>query len=153
MANTYTQIHLQFIFAPKYRAALIRLDWENSLYKYITGIVQANKHKMITINGMPDHLHLLIGFRTTQSIADLMQDVKTGSSKWINDNKYCKSRFEWQSGYGAFSYSKSQLPDVIRYIENQKEHHSKRTFLEEYKMFLEKFEVEYEEKYIFHEPE
>jgi REP element-mobilizing transposase RayT len=153
MANTYTQIHLQFIFAPKYRAALIRLDWENSLYKYITGIVQANKHKMITINGMPDHLHLLIGFRTTQSIADLMQDVKTGSSKWINDNKYCKSRFEWQSGYGAFSYSKSQLPDVIRYIENQKEHHSKRTFLEEYKMFLEKFEVEYEEKYLFREPE
>jgi REP element-mobilizing transposase RayT len=153
MANTYTQIHLQFIFAPKYRAALIRLDWENSLYKYITGIVQANKHKMITINGMPDHIHLLIGFRTTQSIADLMQDVKTGSSKWINDNKYCKSRFEWQSGYGAFSYSKSQLPDVIRYIENQKEHHSKRTFLEEYKMFLEKFEVEYEEKYLFREPE
>jgi REP element-mobilizing transposase RayT len=153
MANTYTQIHLQFIFAPKYRAALIRLDWENSLYKYITGIVQANKHKMITINGMPDHIHLLIGFRTTQSIADLMQDVKAGSSKWINDNKYCKSRFEWQSGYGAFSYSKSQLPDVIRYIENQKEHHSKRTFLEEYKMFLEKFEVEYEEKYLFREPE
>lgn len=153
MANTYTQIHLQFIFAPKYRAALIRPEWETYLYKYITGIVQTNKHKMIAINGMPDHIHLLIGFRTTQSIADLMQDVKGGSSKWINDNKHCKSRFEWQSGYGAFSYSKSQLPDVIRYIENQKEHHSKRTFLEEYKLFLEKFEVEYDEKYIFHEPE
>lgn len=153
MANTYTQIHLQFVFAPKFRTALISPDWENDLYKYITGIVQTNKHKMIIVNGMPDHIHILIGFRTTQSIADLMQDVKAGSSKWINDNKYCKSRFEWQSGYGAFSYSKSQLPAVIKYIENQKEHHKKQTFLEEYKLFLEKFEVEYDDRYIFLEPE
>ena len=153
MANTYTQIHLQFVFAPKFRAALISPDWENYLYKYITGIVQTNKHKMIIVNGMPDHIHILIGFRTTQSIADLMQDVKAGSSKWINDNKYCKSRFEWQSGYGAFSYSKSQLPAVIKYIENQKEHNKKQTFLEEYKLFLEKFEVEYDDRYIFLEPE
>ena len=153
MANTYTEVHLQFIFAPKYRLSLINNVWENNLYKYITGIVQNNNHKMIIINGMPDHVHLLIGFRTTQSMADLMQDVKTGSSKWINDNKLCSSRFEWQSGYGAFSYSKSQLSSVIKYIENQKEHHRKKTFLEEYKMFLEKFEVTYDEKYIFREPE
>ena len=153
MANTYTQVHLQLVFAPKYRAALIHTYWENDLYKYITGIIQNNKHKMIAINGMPDHLHLLIGFRTTQSMADLMQDVKAGSSKWINDNKYCNCRFEWQEGYGAFSYSKSQLPDVIRYIENQKEHHRKKTFLDEYKSFLEKFEVAYDERYIFHAPE
>ena len=152
MANTYTQVHLQFVFAPKYRTSLIHSSWEGELYKYITGIVQAHTHKMIIINGMPDHVHLLVGFRPTQSMADFMQDVKASSSKWINDNKLCKGRFEWQAGYGAFSYAKSQLPEVIRYIENQKEHHKKRTFLEEYRLFLEKFEVEYDERYIFHEP-
>lgn len=153
MANTFTQVHLHFIFAPKYRAALIHSPWEEDLYKYITGIVQKNKHKMIAINGMPDHVHILVGFRATQSIGDLMQDVKAGSSKWINDNKFCKGRFEWQSGYGAFSHSKSQIPDVIRYIENQKVHHHQKTFLEEYKLILEKFDVEYDEKYIFCNPE
>ena len=153
MANTYTQVHLQFVFAPKYRASLIHSNWENDLYKYITGVVQKNGHKMISVNGMPDHVHILVGFRATQSIADFMQDVKAGSSKWINDNKYCNGRFEWQTGYGAFSYSKSQLPAVIRYIENQKEHHRKKTFLEEYKLFLEKFEVEFDIRYIFQEPE
>lgn len=152
MANTYTQIHLHFVFAPKYRASLINGSWENDLYKYITGIVQANKHKLVVINGMPDHIHMLVGFRPTQSIADFMQDVKAGSSKWVNENQYCKERFEWQSGYGAFSYSKSQLPTVIRYIENQKEHHRRKPFLDEYKLFLEKFEVEYNERYVFQEP-
>ena len=153
MANTYTQVHLQFVFAPKYRASLIHSNWENDLYKYITGVVQKNGHKMISVNGMPDHVHILAGFRATQSIADFMQDVKAGSSKWINDNKNCKGRFEWQTGYGAFSYTKSQLHAVTRYIENQKEHHSKKTFLEEYKLFLEKFEVEFDNRYIFQEPE
>jgi REP element-mobilizing transposase RayT len=153
MANTYRQVHLQFVFAPKYRASLIHGSWENELYKYISGIVQANKHKLVAINGMPDHVHILIGLRPTQSMADLIQDVKAGLSKWINANKYCRGRFEWQTGYGAFSYSKSQLPEVIRYIENQKEHHRKQTFLEEYQLFLDKFEVDYDEKYIFHEPE
>lgn len=153
MANTYTQIHLQFVFAPKYRAALIQPDWENELYKYITGIVQNNKSKMISINGVSDHLHMLIGFHTTQSIADFMHDVKAGSSKWINDHKFTKGRFEWQAGYGGFSYSKSQIPVVARYIENQKAHHRRKTFLEEYKLFLEKFEVEYDERYIFTLPE
>ena len=103
MANTYTQVHLQFVFAPKYRASLIHSNLENDLYKYITGIVQKNGHKMISVNGMPDHVHILVGFRATQTIADFMQDVKAGSSKWINDNKYCNGRFEWQTGYGAFS--------------------------------------------------
>ncbi len=151
MANTYTQVHIHFVFVTKYRASLINSNWENDLYKYITGIVQSNKHKMIVINGMPDHVHLLVGFRPTQSMSDFMQDVKAGSSKWINDNKFCKGRFEWQAGYGAFSYAKSQLPNVIRYIENQKVHHAKKTFMEEYKLFLDKFEVEYEDKYIFYE--
>ena len=153
MANTYTQIHLQFVFAPKFRTSLIHSSWEDELFKYITGIVQNNKHKMLCINGVPDHIHMLIGFCTTQSIADLMQDVKGASSKWINDNKFTKSRFEWQVGYGGFSYSKSQVPAVIEYINNQKEHHKERTFIEEYKSFLEKFEVDYDEQYIFHEPE
>ena len=153
MANTYTQIHLQFVFAPKFRASLIHPSWEDKLFKYISGVVQNNKHKMLCINGMPDHLHMLIGFHTTQSIADLMQDVKGASSKWINDKKLTKSRFEWQVGYGGFSYSKSQIPTIINYINNQKEHHKKKTFMEEYKLFLKKFEVDYDEQYIFHEPE
>ncbi len=102
---------------------------------------------------MPDHCTCLLVFRPTQSMADLMQDVKAGSSQWINANKFCRGRFEWQSGYGAFSHSKSQLPDVVRYIENQKEHHRKQTFLDEYQLFLDKFEVDYGEKYIFHDPE
>jgi REP element-mobilizing transposase RayT len=108
---------------------------------------------MLCINGMPDHLHMLIGFHTTQSIADLMQDVKANSSKWINDNKLTKSRFEWQIGYGAFSYSRSQISNVIAYVENQKEHHKKIRFIEEYKLFLKKFEINYQEQYIFKEPE
>ena len=108
---------------------------------------------MLCISGMPDHIHMLVGFHTTQSLADFMQDVKANSSKWINENKLTKSRFEWQSGYGAFSYSKSQIPNVIGYIQNQKEHHRKKTFQEEYKLFLEEFQVEYDELYIFKEPE
>ena len=153
MANTYTQVHLQFVFTPKFKASLIHKDWEDELFKYITGIVQNNKHKMIAINGMPDHVHMLIGFRTTQTMADLMQDVKAGSSKWINDRNYCKRRFDWQTGFGSFSYSKSDLPNMIRYIENQKEHHKKLKFLDEYKKFLEEFEIDFDERYIFQEPE
>ena len=153
MANTYTQIHLQFVFAPKFRASVIQEAWETELYKYITGIVQNKKHKMLCINGMPDHVHMLVGFHTTQSIADFMQDVKANSSKWVNENKFTKSRFEWQAGYGAFSYSKSQIPNVIGYIQNQKEHHQKKTFQEEYKLFLEEFQIAYDELYLFKEPE
>jgi putative transposase len=153
MANTYSQVHLHFIFAPKYRQALIMPDWEIALYKYITGIVEARQHKMIAINGMSDHLHMLVGFRTTQSIADFMQDVKADSSQWINTNRFCGNRFEWQTGYGVFSYSKSQVADVIRYIQTQKEHHRKLTFQEEYRLFLKKFEVAYDEQYVFKIPE
>lgn len=153
MANTYSQIHLQFVFAPKFRAGLIKPSWEHDLYKYITGTIQKNNHKMLCLNGMPDHVHMLIGFHTTQSIADCMQDVKAYSSKWINDHRLTSSKFEWQSGYGAFSYSKSQIPDLINYIKNQKEHHKKRTFIKEYTLFLKKFEIDFEEAYIFKDPE
>lgn len=120
MANTYTQIHLQFVFAVKYREALILPTWKERLYQYITGIIQHNEHKMLQINGMSDHIHLLIGMRPTQSVSSLVQNVKTESSKWINDNKFCPQHFAWQEGYGAFSYSKSHVPDVIRYIQTRK---------------------------------
>ncbi|GDX53036.1 transposase [Bacteroidota bacterium] len=153
MANTFTQIHLQFIFAVKYREGLIGSSWKNNLYKYITGIVQNHNHKMLAINGMADHVHLLIGMRPTQSISELMQEVKGDSSKWINENKYVRGRFEWQEGYGAFSYGKSQVPNVIAYIQNQEIHHQKKSFVEEYMAFIKKFEIEYDEKYIFKMPE
>ncbi len=152
MANTYSQVHLQFVFAAKYRAALIAAQWQHDLYKYITGIVQNNNHKMLAINGMPDHIHLLVGMRPTQSMADLMQDIKGSSSKWINDNKLSESKFEWQEGYGVFSYSASHIPAVIAYIQNQQEHHKKKTFTQEYVVFLKKFNIEYDERYILKEP-
>lgn len=151
MANTYTQIHIQFVFAVKFRDAVIHSSWKDELYRYMTGIVQNNKHKLIAINGMPDHIHILIGMRPTQSISDLMQDIKGSSSKWINQKGFIKGKFEWQEGYGAFSYGKSQVKDVIAYIENQEQHHSKKTFRDEYMDFLKKFDVEYDEQYIFKE--
>jgi REP element-mobilizing transposase RayT len=149
MANTYTQIHLQFVFAVKYRGAIIDKTWKENLYRYITGIVQANNHKLLAINGMPDHIHLFVGMRPTQSVSDLLQDIKGSSSKWINDNELVKGKFEWQEGYGAFSYAMSQIDDVIKYINNQEEHHKNRSFREEYLAFLQKFKVDYDERYIF----
>jgi putative transposase len=153
MANTYTQIHVQFVFAVKYRLALIEPLWKDRLYQYITGIIQHNEHKLLQINGMPDHTHIFIGMRPTQSISSLMQNVKTESSKWINDNNLTNSNFSWQEGYGAFSYAKSQVPSVIRYIQNQEIHHQKETFLNEYLKMLKAFEIEYDERYIFNLPE
>jgi len=151
MANTYTQIHLQLVFAVKYRTGIINASWKDELFKYITGIIQNNKHKMVSINGMPDHIHVLIGLRPTQSISDLLQDIKASSSKWINEKKLVAGRFEWQEGYGAFSYGKSQVNDVISYIEKQEQHHMKKSFKDEYISFLQKFEIEYDERYIFKE--
>jgi putative transposase len=151
MSNTYTQIHLQFVFAVKYRNGIINSSWKHDLYKYITGIIQNNNHKLLAINGMPDHIHILVGFRPSQSISDLMKVVKQSSSKWINESNLVKSHFEWQEGYGAFSYSKSDVYKVINYINNQEIHHSKKTFLEEYLDFLNEFEIEYDERYIFKE--
>lgn len=153
MANTYTQLHIQFVFAVKYRLALIHPSWKDRLYQYITGIIQNNEHKMLQINGMPDHIHLFIGMRPSQSISSLIQNVKTESSKWIKENKFCNSPFAWQEGYGAFSYSKSHVPDVIRYIQNQEVHHKKETFLAEYMKILKAFEIEYDKQYIFKMPE
>ena len=149
--NTYTQLHVQFIFAVKYRAAGIQAAWKESLHKYITGIFQKNKHKMLQVNSMPDHIHILIGLRPEQSISSIIQNVKTESSKWINSKKLTSSKFAWQKGYGAFSYSRSHLPTVIRYIQQQEHHHRAQTFADEYKSFLTAFGIEYDERYIFKE--
>ena len=149
MANTYTQIHLQAVFAVKNRQSLIEVEWKDGLYKYITGIIQKNGHKLLSINGMPDHVHILFGMRPNQSISELMKFVKGDSSKWVNQNGLSKQRFSWQSGYGCFSYAKSELPVVIRYIENQEEHHRRKSFLKEYLDFLREFEVDYDEQYVF----
>ena len=151
MPNTYTQLHIQIVFAVKYRAALIHKEWKNDLHKYITGIFQKNDHKMLQINSMPDHIHIFIGMRPHQSISALVQNVKTESSRWLNAQNFCKASFNWQEGYGAFSYSKSHVPDVIRYVQNQEINHRKQTFLNEYRKMLKLFEVEYDEQYIFKE--
>ncbi len=148
---TYTQIHIQFVFAVKFRDALIKHEWKEELYKYITGIIQNNKHKLLIINSMPDHIHILVGMRPNQSVSDLVNDIKTNSSKFINEKRFLPVRFEWQKGYGAFSYGKSQVENVINYINNQEKHHHKKSFREEYLDFLQKFEVEYNEEYIFNE--
>lgn len=153
MPNTYTQIHLQFVFAVKYRKAMIQSTWKEELHKYITGIVQAHNHKLLAINSMPDHIHILVGMRPTQSISDLMQDIKSNSSKWINEKGFSESKFYWQEGYGAFSYSLSHVQNVINYILNQEEHHRKKSFQEEYIEFLELFEVEYDARFVFRELE
>lgn len=149
MANTYTQIHIQAVFAVQNRECIIRNHWREELYKYISGIVQSNNHKLLSINGMPDHIHILLGLRPSQSIADLMQDVKGSSSKWINDKKFIQGKFSWQEGYGAFSYSKSEVPTIIQYIINQTNHHKRKTFSEEYYELLKEFEFDFEDRYIF----
>jgi len=149
MANTYTQIHIHTIFAVQNRDCLIEPHWKPELYKYITGIVQKNKHKLLAINGMPDHLHVLFGMRPVQSLSDLLQDIKGSSSMWINESRFVRNRFSWQEGYGAFSYGRSQLQAVISYIEDQEKHHKKKTFIEEYIEFLKRFNVSYDERYIF----
>ena len=151
MANTYTQLYVQIVYAVKFRAGLIQPSWKDELYKYSTGIIQKNKHKLITINGMTDHVHILIGINPRQSISDLMQDVKGCSSKWIIEKGFLKQKFEWQDGYGAFSYGRSQLDKVINYINNQEIHHKKVTFRQEYLSFLQKFEIDYKEEFIFKE--
>ena len=149
MANTYTQIHIQAVVAVKFRNAVILPSWNENLHKYITGIVQNNGHKMLSINSMQDHLHLFFGFRPTQSLSDLMQVVKCDSSEWVNKQGFISSVFRWQEGYGAFSYAKSQVKTIASYVQNQQRHHRKKTFLEEYRGFLKAFEIDYDERFIF----
>ena len=152
MANSYTQIYLQLIFAPKYRDALLHPSWECELHRYITGAVQNNGHKMICINSVPDHLHMFVGLNPAQSVSKMVQEVKANASGWINKNNFVKGRFEWQSGYGAFSYARSQMQSVCDYVQLQKQHHAKRTFLQEYEELLKEFEIDFRKEYVFAEP-
>ena len=149
MANTFTQIHIQLVFATQFRKSQISPSWELRLYEYIIGIFNFYGHRVLSINGMPDHIHILFGFRPDQSLSDLVQKVKASSSKWINEERLSSSKFAWQAGYGAFSYTKSDLPKVIRYIQNQKEHHQRKTFHEEYLKILSDLEIEFDPKYTF----
>ena len=149
MSDTFTQIYIQVVFAVKNRNALIQSDWEEELYKYITGIVQNKGQKMLAINGTNNHIHFFIGMKPTCCLSDLIREIKKSSNSFIKDKHFSSFRFEWQEGFGAFSYSHSQLTDVIRYIEIQKKHHQKRTFKEEYLAFLKAFEIEYKDEYLF----
>ena len=149
MANTYTQIHIQLVFAVQNRASLIKDSWKDEMYKYMTGIIQNKDHKMLQINSMPDHIHILIGLRPTQALAELVKVVKQESTNWINDQKFTPKKFNWQEGYGAFSYTKSDVPRVIKYIQNQENHHRKIKFLDEYVEMLKVHEIDYDEKYLF----
>jgi len=152
MANTYTQLYIQIVFAVKYRARLIGFHWRETLEKYITGIVQAKGHKLLRIACMPEHVHIFIGMRPHESLSDLVRDIKRDSTAFINDRGLAGGRFAWQNGFGAFSYSPVHAPNVIRYIMNQEQHHHISTFREEYEKFLREYEVEFQTKYTFEDP-
>jgi len=149
MPGTFSQLYIQVVFAVKGRANLISNDWKDELHKYMAGIIKGKDQKPIIVNGMPDHIHVFIGLRPSMAISDLVRDIKNNSSNFINDNDWIKGKFQWQEGYGAFSYGHSQIENVYNYILNQEQHHKKKTFRQEYLEFLEKFEVPYEERYLF----
>lgn len=149
MANTYTQLYAHVVFAVKYRAALITPEIKEEVYKYISGIVSRKKQKLMIINGMPDHLHLLIGFSPDCSISELVREIKANSSRWINENNLVNRKFEWQVGFGAFTVGQSQVPRVLNYIINQENHHKKKSFRDEYVNSLQTNNIDYREKYIF----
>lgn len=149
MAGTFSQIYIQVVFAVKNRDCLILSSWEEELYKYISGIIRNKEQKLLAINGMPDHIHFLIGMKPSCCLSDLVREIKKSSNEFINEKKFSKFKFQWQEGYGAFSYSHSALNNVILYINNQKQHHKKQTFREEYKDFLTKFQIEHNDEYLF----
>jgi len=149
MANTYTQLYVQIVFSPLGRQNLINEQIKDTVYRYITGIIKNNNQKLMIINGMPDHIHIFIGFSPDISISYLVRDIKSNSTEYINKEKLIPGKFCWQSGYGAFTYSKSQVGRVISYIQRQEEHHRTKSFREEYLELLNKYEIEYDEKYLF----
>jgi REP element-mobilizing transposase RayT len=149
MANTYTQCYFQLVFAVKNRDSLIRKEWKGNLERYITGIVQNHRHKMLAIGSVPDHLHILIGYNVNQLIPDLVEEIKTSSNLWIREGKLSKFRFEWQKGYGAFTYSRSQIDPVVKYILTQEEHHRSKKFKNEYLDMLIENQIEFKDEYLF----
>jgi REP element-mobilizing transposase RayT len=149
MPSTFSQIYIQYVFAVKGRQNMILPAFQDELYKYIAGIIDGKDQKSLAVNGMPDHVHVLVGLKPAMRIADLVRDIKNNSSNFINEKDFLKQKFNWQDGYGAFSYSESNFGNVIDYIKNQKEHHKKKTFQVEYKGFLKKFNIPFEDKYLF----
>jgi putative transposase len=149
MGDTYSQLYVQLVFAVKSRGNFISANWEDELYKYISAVVQNDRHKMIAINGMPDHVHIFLGLNPAISVADLVKDIKRASDNWINAAGFVKGKFAWQGGYGAFSYGKSQIDQVYKYVMNQKSHHASATFREEYIKLLKVFEIDYKDEYLF----
>ena len=149
MANTYTQCYFHLVFAVKNRDALIKKEWKDEMEMYITGIAQNHRHKMLAIGSMPDHIHILIGYNVNELIPDLVEEIKTSSNAWIRERRLSKFKFQWQKGYGAFTYSHSQIDRVIKYILSQERHHKKRPFKEEYLEMLEKNEIIYGNEYLF----
>ncbi len=149
MAGTFSQVYMQYVFAVKGRENLIRPGFETEVYKYIAGIVSGKDQKPLAVNGMPDHLHVLVGLKPAMRISDLIRDIKNNSSNFINEKGWLKQKFSWQEGYGVFSYSESNFGKVIDYIKNQKKHHEKRNFRQEYLLLLKKFNIPFEEKYLF----
>jgi putative transposase len=149
MANTYSQIYIQVVFAVQGRRSLIPKQHKEELQRYITGIINRQEQKLLAIHCMPDHTHILIGLKPSQALSDLVRDIKTGSAAFVNEKRWVAGRFSWQEGFGAFSYAHSQLDAVIQYIRDQESHHTRKTFREEYLEFLEKFRVPYDERYIF----
>jgi len=149
MPGSYSQIYIQYVFAVKGRENLLQKPWREGVFKYLAGIIKAKNQKPIIVNGVADHVHVFVGLKPSMNIADLVRDIKNNSSNFINEQKWICGRFSWQEGYGAFSYAHSQIDDVYRYIANQETHHSKRSFRDEYLDFLQKFAVDYDEKYLF----
>ena len=149
MANTYTQIYIHVVFAVQGRQNIIGRDRKEELHKYITGIIRNKEQKVIAVNSMPDHVHIFIGMKPTIALSDLMRDIKNNSSAFINQKKWVKGKFRWQEGFGAFSYAHSQIDVVVKYIREQERHHARRTFRGEYIEMLKRFNVDYNEKYLF----
>ena len=149
MANTYTRLYVHTIFAVHGRAGLISSMWKERLHQYITGIIQNHGHKLIAINTMTDHAHIFIGMKPDEALSDLVRDVKRDSTNFVNQNIRPRGKFGWQEGFGAFSYSHTQIDAVVQYILHQEEHHRKKTFREEYEAMLKEFAIEYEPKYLF----
>ena len=148
MANTYTQLYVHVVFSVKGRSNLISTKWKEDLYKYITGIITNEKQKLMIINGMPDHIHLLIGLGPDCKLSDLVRTIKANSSKWINESSFILEKFQWQKGFGAFSIGTSSVNTVINYIKTQEEHHHRKTFREEYIEFLTTYQIDYDINYI-----
>ena len=149
MANTYTRIYLQLVFSAMGHENVIPVKYKEELQKYTTGIIQKRNHKLLAINYMPDHVHIFIGYQPSQALPDLLRDIKANTSKFINEKRWLPGNFQWQEGYGAFSYGHSQIDKVIKYINSQEEHHKKATFKEEYLKLLEKFDIDYDPRYLF----